>query len=153
MSVLRMVANTERATQGYVNILALGSTTSADTFDATGAVISGGAITDGATAGQVLVRDMGKTIRVPQLGSVVNTAGSTKYRLLRKVQLVHTASMDYASTNSGNSNTDGVYSGSSKILGTGAVFYIELGGNTVSGAVAVSGGLSGCKWARVSIPN
>jgi hypothetical protein len=153
MSVLRTTANTERAVQGYINIVALGSTTTADTFDATGAIITGGAITDSAAAGAVLVRDMGKTVRVPQLGNVVNTSGTTKYRVLRKVQLVHAASMDVASTNNGNSNTDGVINtaGSSNKLLAGGTFYIELGGNTVGGGVMV--GLGGSKWARVAIPN
>ena len=151
MSVLRTTANTERGSQCYVNIVALGATTTSDTFDATGARITSGAITDSAAAGGALVRDMGKTLRVPISTGVTNTAGTTKYRVLRKVQLVHTGSMDFASTNGNNSNTDGVYSGSDNKLGTGAVFYIELGGNTVGGGVTV--GLSGSKWARVVIPN
>ena len=147
---MRMKANTERGTQFYINILALGSTTSSDTFDATGARITSGAVTDGAAIGAVLVRDMGKTLRVPINTGVTNTAGTTKYRVLRKVQLVSAASMDVASTNGGNSNTDGVYSGSDNKLGTGAVFYIELGGNTVGGGVVV--GLGGARWASVNSP-
>lgn len=153
MSALRTTANTERGTQYYVNIVALGSTTTSDAFDATGARITGGAITDSAAAGAALVRDMGKTLRVPVSTGVTNTAGTTKYRVLRKVQLVHTASMDVASTVGANSNTDGVINtaGSSHLLLAGGTFYIELGGNTVGGGVTV--GLSGSKWARVVIPN
>jgi len=148
-SANRSVANTERGSQYYVNIATLGSTTSADTYDATGAVISGGAVTDGMTVGQCLVRDMGKTLRVPINTSVINTAGTTKYRVLRKVQLVSAASMDYASTNSGNSNTDGVLNtaGSSNKLLAGGTFYIELSPTAVAGtALRVA-------WARTIIPN
>ena len=154
-SVLRSTANTERAVQGYVNIAALGTQagTTCDAFDATGARLTT-TLFDSAVVGSVLVRDMGKTVRVPQLGSVVNTAGTTKYRVLRKVQLVHSPSMDVASTNSGNSNTDGVINtaGSSNLLLAGGTFYIELGGSTLGGGASV-GSLGGAKWARVIIPN
>ena len=123
MSVLRMVANTERATQGYVNIIALGATTSADTFDATGATVTVVGLGASSSSGTLVVRDLGKTVRVPGTSN-----GSSSYqRILRKVQRVDANAATEATwpvTNGFVGFNDGVGGSTADY----ASFYIEMGG-------------------------
>lgn len=149
-SASRSVANTERGTQFYVNTTTIATT---DRFDANGTALGGSDTTiacgTSATVGAILVRDMGKTLRVPVNTLTGNgTASAVKYRILRKVQLVVVADMTTAATNSGNSNTDGVSaaSGATSGLLPGGCFYIELGGTTVSGAALA------VKFASTTVP-
>ena len=145
-SVLRKVAITERAVQFFVNADTI---TYADCFDANGTALASGGTTNSLAVGLCLVRDMGKTLRVPVNTLSSTVSGQTKYRVLRKVQFIDASSMDYASTDSGNSNTDGVLNtaGSSNKLLAGGTFYIELSPTAVAGtALRVA-------WARTVIPN
>ena len=83
MSVLRTTANTERGSQYYVNTMtvvsASGNTSDFYNEAGTGITIGDG---DGLTVGLVLLRDMGKTVRLP----VATGGGSFGIRTLRKVQ-------------------------------------------------------------------
>ena len=132
MSVLRTVANTER-TQFYVNNVDCTNspTTPSDFYNAAGAPIqiAPGSSGDAVTAGLVLCRDMGKTVRV--------AASNGGIRLLRKVQRVN---------NSGLATNEGVVgaAGASPQYG---VFYIELYNTMETGAVKT------VKWARLTVPN
>ena len=87
MSALRTKANTLRD-QFYVNTVTItANTAGAGTSDfynssGVGIAIAPVASADALTAGLVLVRDMGKTVRL------TNTAGGAGIRILRKVQRV-----------------------------------------------------------------
>ena len=150
MSGLRVKAQTERATQFFTNIVTI---VVADRFDANGTALSGGSANTAAhgtstTVGGVLVRDMGKVLRVP-VNSLSSTVAGTKYRVLRKVQLVDAASMSLASTVGGNSNTDGVSSldGATSGLLQGGCFYIQVGGTAADGTAYTS------RWASLTVAN
>jgi len=145
-SVLRTSANTERGTQFYVNADTI---TYSDCFDANGTALASGGTTNSLAVGLCLVRDMGKTLRVPVNTLSSTVSGQTKYRVLRKVQFVDAASMDYASTNSGNSNTDGVInsSGATNKLLAGGCFYIEISPARAAGTAVRM------PWVRTSCPN
>jgi hypothetical protein len=150
MSGLRVKAQTERATQFFTNIVTI---VVADRFDANGTALTGGSANTAAhgtstTVGGVLVRDMGKVLRVP-VNSLSSTVAGTKYRVLRKVQLVDAASMSLASTVGGNSNTDGVSSLDAATSGLlpGGTFYIQVGGTAADGSAYTS------RWASLTIPN
>jgi len=133
MSVLRTVANTERNVF-YVNNQTVVSSASANTSDfysVTGAPITltpNGSGDDILSVGAVLVRDMGKTVRV-----AASTGGQ---RLLRKVQRVAV---------SGLVSNDGVIgaAGASPQYG---IFYIELFNTGETGLIR------SVKWGRVVAP-
>ena len=133
MSTLRTVANTERNVF-YVNTANLVNAASAngsDFYSVTGAPIS---ITpnsgdDGYTAGLVLARDMGRTVRV--------AASNGGIRLLRKVQRVN---------NSGLATNEGV-EGAAGANPQYGIFYIELFNTLETGAYR------SVKWSRLSAPN
>jgi hypothetical protein len=150
MSGLRVKAQTERATQFFTNIVAV---VVADRFDANGTALTGGtadtpAHGTSATVGRLLVRDMGKVLRVP-VNSLSSTVAGTKYRVLRKVQLLDRDSMSAASTVTGNSNTDGVSDITNYLSGLlpGGTFYIQVGGTAADGSAYAS------RWASLTLPN
>ena len=136
MSVLRTVANTER-TQFYVNTVTITANTggagTSDFYNSSGVgiAIAPASSADALTAGLVLVRDMGKTVRIN------STAGGLGVRLLRKVQRVHF---------SGLLTNEGVGATSTESPQYG-VFYIELLNTNDAGVVTA------VKWARVTAPN
>ena len=149
MSGLRVKASTERGTQFFTNIVAI---VVADRFDANGTALSGGSANTAAhgtstTVGGVIVRDMGKVLRVP-VNSLSSTVAGTKYRVLRKVQLVDVGSMSLASTVGGNSNTDGIATldGATSGLLAGGTFYIQVGGTAADGSAYTS------RWTSLNLP-
>ena len=148
MSTQRVKASTERGTQFFTNIVTI---VVADRFDANGTALSGGAANTAAhgtstTVGGVIVRDMGKVLRVP-INSLSSTVSGTKYRVLRKVQLLDVGSMSLASTVGGNSNTDGVATldGATSGLLAGGCFYIQVGGTAADGTAYTS------RWANLNL--
>ena len=148
MSSLRVKASTERGTQFFTNIATI---VVADRFDANGTALSGGSANTAAhgtstTVGGVIVRDMGKVLRVP-INSLSSTVAGTKYRVLRKVQLLDVGSMSLASTVGGNSNTDGIATldGATSGLLAGGTFYIQVGGTAADGSAYTS------RWANLNL--
>ena len=148
MSGLRVKANTERGTAFFTNIVAI---VVADRFDANGTALSGGSANTAAhgtstTVGGVIVRDMGKVLRVP-INSLSSTVSGTKYRVLRKVQLLDVSSMSLASTVGGNSNTDGIATLDAATSGllAGGCFYIQVGGTAADGTAYTS------RWANLNL--
>lgn len=135
MSVLRTTANTERGSQYYVNTMTVVSTTgnTSDFYNeaGTGITIGDG---DGLTVGLVLLRDMGKTVRLP----VATGGGSFGIRTLRKVQRVTQAAV--------TTTNDGVIATAAASPQYGA-FYISLGVNDAANTVRA------VKFARLTIPN
>jgi hypothetical protein len=134
-SVTRSTANTERGSQYYVNtttvVSASGNTSDFYNEAGTGITIGDG---DGLTVGLVLVRDMGKTVRLP----VATGGGSYAIRTLRKVQRVTQAAV--------TTTNDGVIATAAASPQYG-VFYISTGVNDAANVVRA------VKWARLSIPN
>ena len=133
MSALRVKANTERGSQFFVNnqTLTSASGTTSDTLNEAGvgiAIDSG----DGLLIGAVVVRDMGKTVRLP----VATGGGSYSIRTLRKVQRVTQAAV--TTTNDGVIAT----AGASPQYG---VFYIVVGVNDDDGYRSL-------KWSSVNVP-
>jgi hypothetical protein len=135
MSVLRTSANTERGSHYFVNtttvVSASGSTSDFYNEAGTGITIDTG---DGLTVGLVLLRDMGKTVRLP----VATGGGSYAIRTLRKVQRVTQAAV--------TTTNDGVIATAGASPQYGA-FYISLGVNDSANAVRA------VKFARLTIPN
>jgi len=135
MSVLRTTANTERGAHYFVNtttvVSASGTTSDFYNEAGTGITIGDG---DGLTVGLVLLRDMGKTVRLP----VATGGGSYSIRTLRKVQRVTQAAV--------TTTNDGVIATAAASPQYG-VFYISLGVNDSANAVRA------VKFARVTIPN
>lgn len=148
MSGLRTKANTERGSAFFTNIVTI---VVADRFDANGTPLSGGSANTAAhgtstTVGGVIVRDMGKVLRVP-VNSLSSTVAGTKYRVLRKVQLVDTSAMSTAATVGSNSNTDGVSATASATTGLlpGGTFYIDVGGTAADGSAYTA------RWASLNL--
>ena len=134
MSALRVKANTERGSQFFVNtttvVSASGNTSDFYNEAGTGITIGDG---DGLTVGLVLVRDMGKTVRLP----VATGGGSYGIRTLRKVQRVTQAAV--------TTTNDGVIATAAASPQYGA-FYIAVGVNDAASAVRA------VKWASVNVP-
>jgi hypothetical protein len=134
MSALRVKANTERGSQFYVNtttvVSASGNTSDFFNEAGTGITIGDG---DGLTVGLVLVRDMGKTVRLP----VATGGGSYGIRTLRKVQRVVQSAV--------TTTNDGVNAAAATSPQYGA-FYISVGVNDAANAVRA------VKWASVNVP-
>ena len=134
MSALRVKANTERGSQFFVNtttvVSASGNTSDFYNEAGTGITIGDG---DGLTVGLVLVRDMGKTVRLP----VATGGGSYGIRTLRKVQRVTQAAV--------TTTNDGVIASAAASPQYGA-FYIAYGVNDAANAVRA------VKWASLNVP-
>jgi hypothetical protein len=142
MSVLRTTANTERGTQFYINTDTI---TYADCFDVNGTALASGGATNSLGVGLCLLRDMGKTLRLPN-NTLSSTGANTKYRLLRKVQFVDLASMDLLTVTNGNQEGVINTSGATHKLGAGGTFYIELSPARAAGtAVRIP-------WASIASP-
>jgi hypothetical protein len=135
MSAIRTTANINRGSQYFVNTVALTNTTgtTSDFFGADGVGIAIDAGEGVGSAGLVLVRDMGKTIRLP-----ANTGGSFGLRTLRKVQRVRRA--DVSTTNDGVTSV----AGSNPQYG---VCYIDLGINNTA-----LNGTHPIVWASLTLP-
>ena len=133
MSVLRTTANTERGSQYYVNTMtvvsASGNTSDFYNEAGTGITIGDG---DGLTVGLVLLRDMGKTVRLP----VATGGGSFGIRTLRKVQRITSAAV--------TTTNDGVIATTAASPQYG-VFYIVVGVNDDDGFRVV-------KWGSLNVP-
>ena len=135
MSALRVKANTERGTQFFVNnttCVNVASANGSDFYNASGTAIAIDA-GDGLLVGAVVVRDMGKTVRLP----VATGGGSYGIRVLRKVQRVTQAAV--------TTTNDGVIAsaGASPQYGT---FYIEVGVNSDTNVYRAT------KWSSLNVP-
>jgi hypothetical protein len=140
MSSSRALANVRQGSAFYVNIVTV---TAADSYDATG-VVANVAHCAG-NAGTVLLRDMGKTVRVAAQSNTNHVASAPISLVLRKVQVVRPtdASSMSATTTAPLSSFVGLNDG---VGGTAYdVFYIEL--CPASNGAAADGG----KWARLSL--
>ena len=134
MSTLRSKANTLRD-QFYINTQTCANTAGAGTSDfynasGVGIAIAPASSADALTIGAVLVRDMGKTLRIN------STAGGLGIRLLRKVQRVHFSGL-LANDGVGATTTESPQYG---------VFFIELLNTNDAGAVTT------VKWASIAAP-
>ena len=134
MSAMRVKANTERGTQFFVNnqLLVNAADTTGDFLTEAGV---GQAITagDGAlAAGAFIVRDMGKSVRLP----VATGGGSYGIRTLRKVQRITSAAV--------TTTNDGVIATAAAAPQYG-VFYIVVGVNDDDGFRVV-------KWSSLNVP-
>ena len=134
MSAMRVKANTERGTQFFVNnqLLVNAADTTSDFLNeaGTGLLITAG---DGSlAAGAFIVRDMGKTVRLP----VATGGGSYSIRTLRKVQRITSAAV--------TTTNDGVIATAAATPQYG-VFYIVVGVNDDDGFRVV-------KWSSLNVP-
>lgn len=138
----RGLANVRQGSAFYVNIVTV---TTADSFDATGTVLSAAACSG--AAGTVLLRDMGKTVRVAAQSNTSHVASAPISLVLRKVQLVRSAvaSAMSATTTAPLSSFVGLNEGVSGAAGVFDTFYIEL--SPAANGAATDGG----KWARLSL--
>lgn len=126
------LANTPQGSKFFVNLQSV--QVNVDTFDSTGALVSPTGFPAAAqTIGQLVVRDMGKTVRVPG-GSNGN---NTTQRILRKVQRIDSNASTDASwpvTNGFvgfNAGVGGAADSGSGNNPTGFhTFYIDVGGAT-----------------------
>ena len=133
------LANVNQGSAFYINVVATAAT---DAYDATGAAAAGSSVTGALTAaaaGAVLVRDMGKTIRIAAQGATNHYGSVSVAQVLRKVQLVRaTVDSDMPGANVPLSSFIGLNEG---VSGTAAnafeTFYIQL--SPVS------------KWARLAL--
>ena len=134
MSAMRVKANTERGSQFFVNnqLLVNAADTTSDFLNeaGTGLLITAG---DGSlAAGAFIVRDMGKTVRLP----VATGGGSYSIRTLRKVQRITSAAV--------TTTNDGVIATAAATPQYG-VFYIVVGVNDDDGFRVV-------KWSSLNVP-
>jgi len=134
MSALRVKANTERGSQFFVNnqLLVNASGVSSDFLNEAGVGITVNEGDGALAAGAFIVRDMGKTVRLP----VATGGGSYGIRTLRKVQRITSAAV--------TTTNDGVIATSSASPQYG-VFYIVVGVNDDDGPRVV-------KWSSLSVP-
>lgn len=137
------VANTNQGNAFYINLATLAA---GDVMDSTGATatINFGAAVTSFTVGAMVVRDLGKTVRVPGSSS---GSGTGNQRILRKVQRFD-----------GNAATDGPFPVTNGFVG----FNAGVGGAADSGAAALPSGYQTfyidvgaangtLKWARLSL--
>jgi hypothetical protein len=89
-SATRSAANTEQGNRFFINVAPVSSGAGGQVYDATGAPVAlvGAAALSSAVAGTVLVRDMGKTVRIASQGATAHAASVSVAQVLRKVQLV-----------------------------------------------------------------
>ena len=138
-----VLASTSQGSRFYVNLAQIAAGT--DTFDSAGNAITVTGVATTTTIGQLVVRDLGKTVRVPG----TSNGSGTAQRILRKVQRVDSNASTDASwpvTNGFVGFNEGVSGAADSGSGnnpTGfGTFYIEVGGVT-TGTV---------KWASVNVP-
>lgn len=92
-SVIRSSANIEQGNRFYTNIAtATSGAGTGNVYDATGAQVAlVGTAALNATVGTLLLRDMGKTVRVAAQASTAHAASVPVSMILRKVQRVQTS--------------------------------------------------------------
>ncbi len=134
MSAMRVKANTERGSQFFVNnqLLVNAADTTGDFLNEAGTGISITAGDGALAAGAFIVRDMGKTVRLP----VATGGGSYGIRTLRKVQRITSAAV--------TTTNDGVIATAAATPQYG-VFYIVVGVNDDDGFRVV-------KWSSLNVP-
>ena len=126
----RSFASVNQGSAFYVNIVAV---TAADSLDSTGAAANVAACSG--AAGTVLVRDMGRTVRIASQGATSHVASAPINLVLRKVQIVSGASV-MGAANVPLSNFVGLNDG---VNGADyGVFYVRLCPGDA-------------KWARISL--
>jgi len=146
-SINRGPKNTEQGNAYFINILA---TIGGDFRDSTGATLNplpqgiinatGG---DGIfSAGGLMLRDLGKTIRIPGNGNS-STSQSNYQRTLRLVQRVAPECQTAVNTGSFVNFNEGVGGKSADGINGYDTFYIELNGSSTLS--------SGFKWARITV--
>lgn len=144
-SINRGPKNTEQGNAYFINILA---TSSGDFRDSTGTTLNplpqgiinatGG---DGIfSAGGLMLRDLGKTIRIPGNSS---TSSGNYQRTLRLVQRVAPECQTAVNTGSFVNFNEGVGGKSADGINGYDTFYIELNGSSVPS--------NGFKWARITV--
>jgi len=161
MSATRTRAEAKRGSQYFVNIQNI---LTADILDSTGAALTGGAsnggsanttlaalglpLTNTATIGLLMVRDMGTQVTIP--GDYQGASGNTARRVLRKVQAVapNAATLNTGNNYNANDGTTGSVTGTAvtaqgNVVNPGyGCFYIEVGGIAATGS----------KWVGLSLP-
>lgn len=139
-SATRSAANTEQGNRFFINVAAVTSAAgSGHVYNATGAQVAlVGTAQLAANPGAVLVRDMGKTIRIAAQGATAHAASVSVAQVLRKVQLVRaTVDSEMGSANVPLSSFIGLNEGvSGNADNSFETFYIQL---SPTSAWAVSG--------------
>lgn len=124
------LASTTQGSSFFINVAAV--QTGVDTLDATGASVTPAGMSGSYAAGALVVRSLGKTIRVPAQGNGNNTA----QRILRKVQRFDPTCDTTATwpvTNGFVGFNDGVGGADNGVVSGYETFYIEASGS-VSGS-------------------
>ncbi len=133
------LASTNQGSSFFINVASV--QTGVDTLDATGTAITPAGMSGAYAAGALVVRSLGKTIRVPAQGST-----GTSQRILRKVQrfdpTCDTTVSAFPVTNGFVGFNEGVGGADNGVVSGYETFYIEASGGIASGAVA--------KFARLS---
>ena len=131
---MRVKANTERGSQFFVNnqLLVNAADTTGDFLTEAGVGLAITAGDGSLAAGAFIVRDMGKTVRLP----VATGGGSYSIRTLRKVQRITSAAV--------TTTNDGVIATAAATPQYG-VFYIVVGVNDDDGFRVV-------KWSSLNVP-
>jgi hypothetical protein len=134
-SATRSAANTEQGNRFFINVAAVTSAAgSGNVYDATGAQVAlVGTAQLNATAGGVLVRDMGKTVRIASQGATAHAASVSIATVLRKVQLVRASvDSDMPGANVPLSSFIGLNEGvSGNAANSFETFYIQLSPSSV----------------------
>ena len=133
----RSLANVRQGSAFYVNIVAV---TLADTYLADGTAATGTNFGALGAAGTVLLRDMGKTVRVAAQSNTSHIASAPISLVLRKVQIVRpvVASTMSATTTAPLSSFVGLNEGvSGNAANSFETFYIQVSPVTVWATVAL----------------
>lgn len=118
-----VLANVRQGSAFYVNIATVATT---DALDATGTTAANTHLGSGA-AGTVLLRDMGKTVRVAAQASTNHVTNAPVSMILRKVQLVKNSSTMSATTTAPLSSFVAVNDGVGGEVANGFdTFFIQL---------------------------
>lgn len=125
MSAARSLRSTVQGNSFFINITAF--TPGVDSLDATGTAVAVAGLQGAQAAGALVLRDMGKTVRVPATSS----SGSTQ-RILRKVQRFDggaDTTGTFPVTNGFVGFNEGVGGAADSSTATGyETFYVELSG-------------------------
>jgi hypothetical protein len=125
------LASTTQGSSFFINIVSV--QVGVDTLDVTGAAITPAGMSGVIAAGALVVRSLGKTVRVPG-GSVGN---STSQRILRKVQRFDGGADTMATwpvTNGFVGFNEGVGGSDNGVVSGFQTFYIEASGHTATAA-------------------